>query len=468
MSTSSRSGPPAQWHPETLAIRTGLARTAYQEHSEPLFLTSSFVFENAAQAAARFGNTEAGFMYSRAGNPTVAAFQQRLAALEGAESCVGAASGMAAIVASIMSLCSAGDHLVAAREVFGATMQLFGILRRFGIETTTVPLTDAQAWRDAMRPNTKLLFVESPSNPLTQVADIGALSEIAHAQGARLIVDNCFCSPAVQRPLALGADLVVHSATKYLDGQGRVLGGAVVGDRATVDDLVLPFLRTTGGVLSPFNAWVVLKGMETLNIRMAEHGRQAMQLAQWLREHPAVSRVHYPGLADHPQHALAMRQQRSGGPLLSFEVVGEGEAGQRANAWRLIDACQMISITANLGDVRSTITHPASTTHARVDAQARREAGLRESLVRLAVGLENPLDIQADLASGPRAVGLSGTGAQAWHDPERFYALIGDQACRDCPSRSRDWPRCLPWYLPRRHRSWPQDRPRSSAPVFGK
>jgi O-succinylhomoserine sulfhydrylase len=279
-------------------------------------------------------------------------------------------------------------------------MQLFGILRRFGIETTTVPLTDAQAWQDAMRPNTRLLFVESPSNPLTQVADIGALSAIAHEHGARLIVDNCFCSPAVQQPLAQGADLVVHSATKYLDGQGRVLGGAVVGDRATIDDLVLPFLRTTGGVLSPFNAWVVLKGMETLNIRMAEHGRQAMQLAQWLREQPAVSRVHYPGLADHPQHALAMRQQRSGGPLLSFEVIGEGEAEQRANAWRVIDACQMISITANLGDVRSTITHPASTTHARVDAQARRDAGLQESLVRLAVGLENPLDIQADLARG--------------------------------------------------------------------
>lgn len=391
---------PGPLAPETLALRSGVERTSYQEHSEPLFLTSSFVFENAAQAAARFNNEEDGFMYSRAGNPTVSAFQRRLAALEGGESAVGAASGMAAIMATVMSLCSSGDHVVVAREVFGATVQLFGIVQRFGIEVSFVPLADPRAWRAAIRPRTRLLFLESPSNPLTQIGDIAALAGIAHEADALLAVDNCFCSPVLQRPLALGADLVVHSATKYLDGQGRVLGGAVVGNAELIDKTLLPFLRTTGGVMSPFNAWVALKGMETLPLRVRQHAHNADRLAQWLVSHPAVTRVHYPGLADHPQHALAMRQQGCGGGLLSFEVRGSGDAGLRAAAWSVIDACRLVSITANLGDVRSTITHPASTTHGRVAPEVRREAGISEGLIRLAVGLEDPQDIMADLHRG--------------------------------------------------------------------
>lgn len=390
----------AQLRPETLAVRTALPRTRYQEHSEPIFVTSSFVFDDAAQAAARFANEEPGFMYSRAGNPTVAMFQNRLAALEGAQACLASASGMSAIMATVMGLCSAGDHVVAARELFGATVQLFGILERFGISVTFVSLDDTEGWQQAIRDNTRLLYLETPSNPLTRVADIGALSAIARDARALLVIDNCFCSPALQQPLALGADLVIHSATKYLDGQGRVMGGAIVGRDELVTEKLVPFMRTTGAVMAPFNAWVVLKGLETLNVRMKQHAQNAHDIATWLEQHPSVSRVLYPGLVSHPQHELAMRQQQSGGPLLSFEVAGDSPAQQRERAWQVVNACRLLSLTANLGDAKTTITHPASTTHGRVDPAVREAAGLSEGIIRLAVGLENPLDIQDDLQRG--------------------------------------------------------------------
>ena len=387
-------------HPDTLAVRTSIDRTQYQEHSEPLFMTSSFVFSSAAQAAARFANEDPGYFYSRAGNPTVTAFEKRLAALEGGEACVAAATGMAAITATFMSQCSTGDHIVAAKELFGATVQLTGILKRFGVESTLVPLTDLDAWRAAIQPNTKLLYLESPSNPLTQVGDIAALAELAHANQALLVVDNCFCSPALQQPIALGADIVIHSATKYLDGQGRVMGGAAVGPAALIDDSIRAFLRTSGAVLSPFNAWVTLKGLETLNVRMQQQSRNAMQVAQWLSEQPAVSQVFYPGLANHAQHALAMRQQSGGGAIVSFEMRGDADDAQRAAAWRVIDRSEMLSITTNLGDVKSTIAHPASTSHAKVPIAERKATGLSEGVIRLAVGLEHPGDVIADLSRG--------------------------------------------------------------------
>jgi O-succinylhomoserine sulfhydrylase len=389
---------------DTLAVREGIERTAYHEHNEPIFLTSSFVFDDAAQAAARFAGDEAGFIYSRAGNPTVTAFQKRLAALEGAAACAATASGMSAIMATVMSLTKAGDHVVAAFELFGATTQMFGILQRFGVDVTYVRLSDPQAWRAAARPNTRLFYLETPSNPLTEVADLGAISAVAREHGVRLAVDNCFCSPALQRPLALGADIVVHSATKYLDGQGRVLGGAVLGDAQYIEETLVPFLRTTGPTLSPFNAWVLLKGLETLSMRMERQSANALGLARWLEAQPSVARVLYPGLPSHPQHALAMSQQSSGGAIVSFEVRGrDGESSDEAlreAAWRVIDSCRMLSITANLGDVKTTITHPASTTHGRVGPQARRAAGIGEGLIRVAVGAEDPVDICADLARG--------------------------------------------------------------------
>ncbi len=381
---------------DTLAVRAGIARSQFNEHSEALYLTSSFVFENAAQAAARFSGDQPGNIYSRFTNPTVTAFQERLAALEGAEACVATASGMSAILACCMGLMKAGQHIVSSSSIFGATVQMFGnILSKFGVETTYVDGTDPAKWRAALRPNTKLLFVESPSNPLTEVFDIAALAEVARAGGALLVVDNCFCTPALQRPLELGADLIIHSATKYLDGQGRVLGGAVLGRRELVMESVFPFLRTAGPTLSAFNAWVLLKGMETLRIRMEAQSAAALELARWLEGHPAVARVYYPGLPSHPQHALAMRQQRSGGAIVSFDVTGGKEA-----AWRVIDATRMISITANLGDTKSTITHPASTTHGRISAEARARAGIGDGLLRVAVGLESLKDIKADLARG--------------------------------------------------------------------
>ncbi len=381
---------------ETLAVRAGIARTPFNEHSEPLFLTSSFVFENAAQAAARFSGKEEGFVYSRFSNPTVTAFQERLAALEGAESCVATASGMSAILACCMALLRSGDHIVSSASIFGATVQLFtSVLNRFGIETTFVQGTDPSAWRSALRPTTKLLFLETPSNPLTEVTDIAALAEVARHGGALLVVDNCLCTPALQLPFAHGADLVIHSATKYLDGQGRVLGGAVLGRREIVMEAIFPFLRTAGPSLSPFNAWVLLKGLETLRIRLEAHSTGALELARWLESHPAIERVYYPFLESHPQYALAKRQQRAGGAVISFDVKGGRDA-----AWRVVDATKMISITANLGDTKSTITHPGTTTHGRISPEARAAAGIGEGLLRVAVGLESVEDLKADLARG--------------------------------------------------------------------
>jgi len=380
---------------DTLAVRAGIERSQFNEHSEALYLTSSFVFGSAAEAAARFSGAEEGNVYARFTNPTVTVMQQRLAALEGAEACVATSSGMAAILSTVMALLSAGDHIVASRGLFGATQQLFGnILSRFGIETTFVPATDLAAYRAAVTPKTKLFFVESPSNPLTELVDIAAVAEIAHEAKALLAVDNCFCSPALQQPLKFGADLVIHSATKYLDGQGRVLGGAVCGSKVLVDE-VLKFLRTAGPCISPFNAWVILKGLETLKIRMAAQSASALELATWLEAQPQVARVHYPGLPSHPQYELARRQQSSGGAIVSFEV-----KGGREEAWRLVDATRVVSITANLGDTKTTLTHPASTTHGRISLEAREAAGIRESLLRVAVGLESVEDLKADLARG--------------------------------------------------------------------
>ena len=380
---------------ETLAVRAGTVRSQFNEHSEAMFLTSSFVFGSAAEAAARFKGEQPGPIYARFTNPTVQMMEARLAALEGAERCVAFASGMASILATVMGLMKAGEHVVASRSIFGSTVQLFSnILGRFGIETTYVSPTDPAEWRAAVKPNTKLFFVESPSNPLTEVSDIRALADIAHASGAWLAVDNCFCSPALQKPLELGADIVIHSATKYLDGQGRVLGGAVLGSQALMEG-VYTFLRTAGPTLSAFNAWVILKGMETLTLRMEAHSKNALALAQWLEAQPQVARVWYPGLPSHPQHQLAMAQQKTGGGIVAFDLKG----GQAA-AWKLIDATRMLSITANLGDTKTTITHPASTTHSRMTAEQRAAAGIGDGLVRIAVGLESLTDIQNDLVRG--------------------------------------------------------------------
>ncbi|WP_422917784.1 O-succinylhomoserine sulfhydrylase [Rhodocyclus gracilis] len=383
------------WQTETLAVRAGQERSQFNEHAEALYLTSSFVFESAAQAAARFSGEDEGNVYSRFTNPTVTVFQQRLAALEGAEACVATASGMSAILSLVMALCRAGEHIVASSGVFGATQQLLGgIMPRFGIDTSFVDPCTPAAWEAAIRPETRLFFLETPSNPLTTVADISALASIAHAHGILLVVDNCFCTPVLQRPLALGADLVVHSATKYLDGQGRVLGGAVVGAKALVDE-VFKFLRTAGPSLSPFNAWVLQKGLETLTVRMQAQSAKALELARWLEAHPRVARVFYPGLPSHPQHELAMRQQASGGAIVAFEV-----KGGREEAWTVVDHCRLLSITANLGDVKTTLTHPATTTHGRLSAEQRAVAGISEGLLRVAVGLESVADLQNDLARG--------------------------------------------------------------------
>lgn len=385
----------AAWQLPTLAVRAGQERSQFGEHGEALYLTSSFVFENAAQAARRFSGEEAGNVYSRFSNPTVSAFEQRLAALEGAEACVATASGMSAIMALVLAHLKQGDHIVTANSLFGATVQLFNnILTRCGIMVSYVPLNDPAAWEAAITPQTRLFFLETPSNPLTELADIAALSAIAKAHDILLAVDNCFCTPILQRPLALGADLVVHSATKYIDGQGRVLGGAVCGPKHLTDE-VFKYLRTAGPTLSAFNAWVLLKGLETLQLRMHAQSAAALELAQWLQAHPKVARVHYPGLPSHPQHALAQRQQASGGAVVSFEV-----RGAREEAWTVVDQCRLLSITANLGDTKTTITHPASTTHGRISAEARAVAGISEGLLRVAVGLEAVADLQADLDRG--------------------------------------------------------------------
>lgn len=384
------------WHDATLGVRAFEPRSEAREHSAAIHATSSFVFNSAAQAAAVFAGEQPGFIYSRFSNPTVRAFEQRLAAMEGGDACVATASGMSAILSMCMAVLKAGDHILASRTLFGPTISLFNnILGRFGVDTTYVDPTDLDAWGAALRPNTRLLFVETPNNPLTEVVDIRALADIAHGAGCLLAVDNCFLTPILQQPLKLGADIVLHSATKYLDGQGRCIGGAVVGDSERVGKDVFGFLRTAGPSLSPFNAWVFLKGLETLSLRMRAHSASAQRLAEWLQQHPAVDKVHYTGLTDHPQHALARRQQSGFGGIVSFEV-----KGGRDSAWRVIDACKLLSITANLGDTRSTITHPATTTHGRISAEARRLAGIGDNLLRIAVGLEDVEDLQADLARG--------------------------------------------------------------------
>ena len=383
----------------TRAIRSGHHRSAEQEHAEPIFTTSSFVFNSAAEAAARFSGEQPGNIYARFTNPTTRTFQDRLAALEGGEACVATASGMSAILATCLSLLRCGDHILSSSSIFGSTTGLFeNYLTRCGMEVDFVPLTDLSAWEAGFKPNTRMLYVETPSNPLTEVVDIAALADLAHSKGCLLVVDNCFCTPALQQPLALGADIVIHSATKYLDGQGRCVGGAVVGDAERVGKEVFGFLRTAGPTMAPFNAWVFLKGLETLALRMRAHSEAAMQLASWLESLPMVKAVHYPGLASHPQHELAARQQSGFGGIVAFEVHGGREA-----AWKVVDSTRMLSITANLGDMKTTITHPATTTHGRLKPEQREAQGIGEGLLRIAVGLEDIADIQADLARGLNA-----------------------------------------------------------------
>ena len=387
-------------HLDTLAIRAGISRTMEGEHSEPLFLTSSYVFDNAADAASRFAGEKAGNVYSRYTNPTVRSFEQRIARLEGGQQAVATASGMAAILSTCMALLKSGDHVVCSRDVFGTTVNLFGkYLARFGVEVSFVPLLDVDQWRAAIKPNTAMLFMETPSNPLCEVADLEGMAELARASGSLLVVDNCFCTPALQTPLALGADIVVHSATKYLDGQGRCVGGAVIGSPRHMEEVVT-FLRTCGPTMSAFNAWVFLKGLETLRLRMEAHSRNALELARWLQQQPQVERVYYAGLADHPGHKLAARQQRAFGGVLSFLV-----RGGRQEAWRCIDATRIMSLTANLGDAKTTIVHPATTTHGRLSQQERSAAGITDNLIRVAVGLEHVDDLRADLQRGLAALG---------------------------------------------------------------
>lgn len=384
---------------ETLAVRAGQHRTPEGEHGEALFLTSSYVFRSAADAAARFAGEQPGNVYSRYTNPTVRTFEERIAALEGAEQAVATASGMSAILTLVMATCSAGDHVLVSRSVFGSTISLFEkYFKRFGVSVDYLPLSDLSGWEAACKPNTKLFFVESPSNPLAELVDIAALAKIAHAHGALLAVDNCFCTPALQQPLKLGADIVMHSATKYIDGQGRTLGGVLAGSAKLMSDMV-GFLRTAGPTLSPFNAWLFLKGLETLRIRMQAHSTSALEIAQWLEQQPGIRKVYYAGLPSHPQHELARRQQSAFGAVVSFEVEGD-----RAAAWRFMDATRMISITTNLGDTKSTIAHPASTSHGRLTPAERAAAGIGDSLIRLAVGLEAVEDLKADLARGLAAL----------------------------------------------------------------
>jgi O-succinylhomoserine sulfhydrylase len=386
-----------QW--QSLAVRSGIHRSPEGEHSEAMFLTSSYVFDSAAHAAARFAGDEPGNVYSRYTNPTVRGFEERLAALEGAEACVATASGMSAILSTCMALLKAGDHVICSRDVFGTTRALFAkYLAKFGVEVSFVPLLPLDGWRSALRDNTRLLYLETPSNPLCEVADIAAMAELARQADALLVVDNCFCTPALQQPLSLGADIVIHSATKYLDGQGRCVGGAVLGRQSLMDEVV-GFLRSCGPTMSAFNAWVFLKGLETLSLRMAVHSASAMALASWLQDQPQVERVFYAGLETHTGHALAAKQQNAFGGVLSFRVRG----GQAA-AWSVIDATRLMSLTANLGDAKTTIVHPASTTHSRISAEERQEAGITHNLIRVAVGLESVEDLKADLALGLAAI----------------------------------------------------------------
>lgn len=387
---------PDQYGLNTNAVRAGQQRSNEGENSEPIFLTSSFTFKNAAEAAARFAGDEEGNIYSRFTNPTVRTFEERLAAMEGGERCVATSSGMSAILSTCMALLQAGDHIVSSASIFGTSVSLFNkILPKFGLQTSFVPLADFDAWADAIRPQTRILFLETPSNPLTEIADIRQLADLAHSRNCLLVVDNCFCTPILQRPFELGADLVIHSATKYLDGQGRCVGGAVIGKADIVGEDIFGFLRTAGPSMSPFNAWVFLKGLETLGLRMREHCRNAQQVADWLTQQDGVEKVHYPGLQDHAQHALAKTQQSGFGGVVSFELKGDRKA-----AWQLIDATSLFSITANLGDAKSTITHPATTTHNRLSDAERQSAGIKEGLIRLSIGLEDVEDIKADLHGG--------------------------------------------------------------------
>jgi len=384
---------------ETLAVRAGTVRSEFGEHSEALYLTSSFIFGTAAEAAARFSGQEEGNVYSRFTNPTVRMFEERLAALEGAEDCLATSSGMAAILAICLATLRAGDHVICGANVFGATVQLFTtLLPRFGVETTFVKAADPAAWRAAATPRTRLLFCETPSNPLVEIVDLEAFVALGKELGATSVVDNCFCTPIMQRPIEFGADVVMHSATKYLDGQGRVLGGAVLGKRAFIREAVLPVLRTAGPSLSAFNAWVLLKGLETLPLRLRAQSEAATELARWLTEQRDVARVFFPGLSSHPQSDLVRRQQSGPGAVLAFEVNGASPEAQRERAWRVVDNVKLMSITANLGDTRTTITHPATTTHGRLTSEARQRAGIGEGLLRIAVGLESVKDLQQDLA----------------------------------------------------------------------
>lgn len=386
---------------DTLSVRAGQQRTQEGEQSEPIFPTSSYVFQSAAQAAARFSGDEPGNIYSRFTNPTVRTFEQRLAALEDGERCVATASGMAAISATCLALLQAGDHIVSSRSVFGTTVVLFEkYISKFGVDVSFVPLTDYDAWENAIRPETRFLFLETPSNPLTETADIARLAQLAHDKDCLLVVDNCFCTPALQQPLKWGADIIIHSATKYIDGQGRCIGGAVVGPEDLVGQDVYGVIRTAGFSMSPFNAWIFLKGLETLKLRMQAHGKNAAELAVWLQEQPCVDKVHFPGLPDHPQHELATRQQQGYSGVLSFEI-----KGGREQAWKVIDSTRLISITANLGDTKSTITHPATTTHGRLTPEARAEAGISDGLLRIAVGLEDVDDLKKDLSRGFQLLG---------------------------------------------------------------
>jgi len=392
---------PADARRDTLAVREGLPASSWGENSEALFLTSSFVHPDAATAARRFANEEEAFVYSRFSNPTVTMMERRLAALEGTSGCIATSSGMAAITMLVLGLLKAGDHVVCSQSVFGSTIKLFQDFARFGVQTSFVSQTDVSAWKAALQPSTKLLFAESPTNPLTEVCDIRALADVAHGAGALLVVDNCFCSPALQRPVEMGADLVMHSGTKYLDGQGRVIAGALCGPAELIDAKLVPTMRSTGMSLSPFNAWVVLKGMETLSIRMQAQSERALQLAQWLELQPQVRRVYHPGLPSHPQHELAMAQQGGvGGAVLSFVLKAPDADRARAHAFALIDATRICSITANLGDTKTTITHPSSTSHGRLSEAQRQSAGISQGMIRLAMGLDDVRDIMADLQRG--------------------------------------------------------------------
>jgi O-succinylhomoserine sulfhydrylase len=397
---------PEGLHPDTLAVRTAVDKSQYGENSEALYLTSSFVQPDAATAVRRFANEEEGYIYSRFSNPTVTSMEQRLAAMEGTEACIGTASGMAAILLMCMGLLKSGDHVICSQSVFGSTIKLIGgEFAKFGVESTFVSQTDVAQWQAAVKPNTKLLFAETPTNPLTEVCDIRARADVAHAAGALLAVDNCFCSPALSQPAKFGADLIIHSGTKYLDGQGRVIAGAICGTKKLIDEKLVPIMRSAGMTLSPFNAWVVLKGLETLSIRMQAQSANALLLATWLEAQPGVARVYYPGLASHPQHALAMQQQTlkgqgCGGAVVAFELKGEDADKARKNAFHVIDSTQVCSITANLGDTKTTITHPATTSHGRLTEAQRQVAGIGQGLIRVAVGLEYIDDLKADLARG--------------------------------------------------------------------